>query len=158
MLVETQTELCKSNFGGKTVLECFEEAVALFKDRIAVVHQDSEISYDSLNKKANNLAFHLRNHIQPGALVGVYLNSSVEFLISILAILKAGAAYLPLDIETPSIRIETILNNSKPNLILTNAQFEHQLTFDKNRILNLDSVVLKEETQNIQPFQTCLTG
>ncbi|UCH95064.1 MAG: amino acid adenylation domain-containing protein [Candidatus Aminicenantes bacterium] len=78
------------------------------------------VTYKELNEKSNRLAHLLREkQIGPDSVVGLMLERSVEIIIGILAILKAGAAYLPLDSSFPGQRIQTMLNDSSVSLLLT---------------------------------------
>ncbi|MDT0125884.1 amino acid adenylation domain-containing protein [Paenibacillus sp. RRE4] len=106
----------------KRIHELFEEQVRITPDKIAVEHNDIQISYRELNSRSNQLARVLIKHnITSESLVGVMMGNSVEVVISILAILKAGAAYVPIDPDYPVERIEYILNNSGTKLIITNS-------------------------------------
>ncbi|ETT55846.1 non-ribosomal peptide synthetase [Paenibacillus sp. FSL H7-689] len=106
----------------KRIHELFEEQVLITPDKIAVEHNDIQMSYSELNSRSNQLARVLVKHnITSESLVGILLGNSVEVVISILAILKAGAAYLPIDPEYPVERVEYILNNSGTELIITDS-------------------------------------
>jgi len=72
------------------------------------------LSYTVLNEKANLLAQHLINQgAKPDDIIGIYLDKSLEVIVSILAILKVGATYLPIDTAYPDTRINYIIENSK---------------------------------------------
>ncbi len=104
----------------KTIVDLFEEQVAKTPDNIAVVLENEELSYRELNEKANNLARHLiQNDVKPNDIIGIFLHKSLEVVISMLAILKAGATFLPLDIDYPENRLNYIIDNSNPKVILT---------------------------------------
>jgi amino acid adenylation domain-containing protein len=108
----------------KTIPQLFEEQAALRSDKVAIVFKDDKITYDELNKKANQLAGLLRKKgIQSGAIVGIIAERSIEMIISILAILKTGGTYLPIDSDYPAERITYMLNNSETKLILTQKSF-----------------------------------
>ena len=105
----------------KTIVDLFEEQVEKTPDNIAVVFEDKQLTYRELNEKSNQLAtVLLNNNVNVGDVVGILLDKSLEVIISILGILKLGAAYLPIDISYPKERINYIINNSKSNVILTN--------------------------------------
>ena len=84
----------------------FEAAAAEFPERTAVTLATENLSYATLNQKANRLARYLnRQGLETGQRVGLYLNRTPEVVISILAILKAGGAYVPLDPGNPEERL-----------------------------------------------------
>lgn len=87
---------------------------------IALIFESSQLTYQELNEKANQLAHYLlQQQIQPGALVGLCVNRGIEMLVGLLAIFKSGAAYVPLDPGYPAPRLEYMLEDSGVNLILT---------------------------------------
>ncbi len=83
-----------------------------------------------MNEKANQLAhyMHLQN-IQHGDIVGIYLNKSLEVIVSMFAILKLGASFLPLDLDYPKERLNYILGNSEPKLILSSRNINKKINF-----------------------------
>lgn len=104
----------------KTVVDYFEEQVEKTPNNVALVFQNTTMTYIDLNKKVNSLARYLNaNHISSGSIVGIMVNRSFEMIISILAVLKAGAAYIPIDPEYPEDRIKYILSNSNCNALIT---------------------------------------
>lgn len=105
----------------KTIYQLFQEQVLITPDKAAVSFEGRILSYDELNKKSNQLARLLRNKgVLPDNIIGLAVAHSIEAVIGILAIIKAGAAYLPIDPEYPEDRIEYMLSNSNCKLILTN--------------------------------------
>src|SRR5207302_9551544 len=81
-----------------------------------------------LNQRANRLAHYLiEKGIGPESLVGVSLERSADMVAAIIAIWKAGAAYLPLDSEYPRARLEHMLNDAMPKLVLTKSKLQLQL-------------------------------
>jgi amino acid adenylation domain-containing protein len=127
----------------KTVLDFFEDQIDLYAQQIAITEHDRTITYQELNQKANGLAQQLQIcGVLPGTIVAIYLEPSIEFILSMLAILKAGAAYLPLDIETPEIRVEHILQDSKPIKIITSTHLATHLNKHKDSIIALNMQAL----------------
>jgi amino acid adenylation domain-containing protein len=98
----------------------FEKQVEKAPDTIAVVFEDEYLSFDHLNRRANQLARHLLSlGVSAGDLVAIYVDRSLELLISILGTLKAGAAYVPLDPEWPRDRLAFVLEQTCAPVILT---------------------------------------
>ncbi|HEV3076299.1 MAG TPA: condensation domain-containing protein, partial [Thermoanaerobaculia bacterium] len=90
---------------------------------VAVVAGSAELSYGELERRANRLAWQLRRlGVGEGSLVGVSLDRSVALLPALLAVHKAGAAYLPLDRELPRERLEMILEDAPPQVVLAESR------------------------------------
>jgi len=103
----------------KTIHELFEEQVAKAPDNIAIVKDDISLSYNKLNVKANQLANGLfKKGFSLGNKIGVLVDRSVESIITILGVLKAGCVYLPLEKESPQARLNYIIKDSDLNCIL----------------------------------------
>ena len=89
-------------------------------DAIAVSFQDDSLTYKALNDKANALATHLLSHIKnPNEIVGLGIDRSVNMIVGMLAILKAGCAYLPIDLEYPKDRINFMLKDAEVETLIT---------------------------------------
>ncbi|MEH2352884.1 MAG: AMP-binding protein [Nostoc sp.] len=81
---------------------------------------DQQLTYRELNTRANQLAHHLQAiGVEPEVLVGLCVERSVEMVIGLLGILKAGAAYVPLDPEYPTERLSFILEDTQARVLLT---------------------------------------
>ncbi len=102
-----------------TLNDWFEERAAHAPERIAVVHGNRSMSYEQLNERVNKLARLLRmKGVKPNSIVGVMVERSLDMIVGILAVLKAGAAYLPIDPELPDDRILYMLRDSEAVLLL----------------------------------------
>jgi amino acid adenylation domain-containing protein len=102
------------------VHELFEREAARAPERIALVCDEQQLSYAELNQKANRLAHHLRRlGIGPDQPVALCLRRSVEMLVGILGVLKAGGAYAPLDPSAPSERLNFMLAETEATVLLT---------------------------------------
>ena len=100
------------------VVQIFEEQVEKNPDNIAVIFENEKLTYRELNAKANSIAHFLKQKdIGKNDIVPVFMNRSIELIITILGIIKAGAAYLPIAVETPAERIDFILQNSKAKIV-----------------------------------------
>lgn len=112
----------------KTVSQLFEECVEQYGDRNAICFQSSSITYSELNAKANQLAHYLRKcGVGRNSLVAIYLERSIELIISILAVVKAGGVYIPLNKDDPGHRIRIILQDINPVKIITNNELHASL-------------------------------
>lgn len=109
---------------GHTLVEEFRKNAREYASCTAVVAPDGELSFGELEARSNQLARFLSGHgAGPGETVAVRLDRSVMVPVSLLAILKAGAAYLPLDPEYPAGRVEGMLEDASPVRLLTSAAF-----------------------------------
>ncbi len=102
--------------------ELFEQQVVLSPDATAVVHASGRLTYQELNTRANRLARHLRAlGVVPEARVAIYMDRSPEMVVALLATLKAGAAYVPLDPMYPPERLAAMMEDGSPVAVLTEA-------------------------------------
>lgn len=112
-------ETMEYDFLNKNIIDHFEEQVKRNPDAVAVVTTDETLTYGSLNSKANVIANYLREHgVGANDIVGVIISRSIEMIIAIYAIMKAGAAYLPMSVEYPQKRVEFIIADSGIKFIL----------------------------------------
>ena len=119
-LLEEFNDNAKSYPVTKTIHALFAEQVEKTPDRIAVVFENAQLKYCELNDQANQLALFLRKlGITNGSFVGILKERNPNYLIAILAILKAGAAYVPIDVTYPADRIRYMLLNSEVQVLLT---------------------------------------
>jgi amino acid adenylation domain-containing protein/non-ribosomal peptide synthase protein (TIGR01720 family) len=124
-----------------TVHTLFEIQAAQTPQQTALIFAGEPISYDTLNRRANQLARHLRRlGVGPDVLVGLSLERSVEMIVGILAILKAGGAYLPLDAAYPPERQAFMLQDGQVAVMLTHQSLCDNLpTNERMTVLCLDS-------------------
>ncbi|MEM1319020.1 MAG: amino acid adenylation domain-containing protein [Bacteroidota bacterium] len=113
----------------QTIVSLFEAEVARRPTAPALSYNNQTLRYAELNRQANQLAHHLRNQYQcrPGQLVALLMDRSTELLVSILGILKSGAAYLPLQSKNPWERNLAILKEAKVELLLTTTEYMFEL-------------------------------
>ncbi|MFD2168557.1 non-ribosomal peptide synthase/polyketide synthase [Tumebacillus lipolyticus] len=106
----------------------FEAQVEKTPDRIALAFEEERISYAELNARANRLARHLQQQgVQPDTLVGIFLDRSPEMIVSVLAVLKAGGGYVPLDPAYPADRLSYMLEDTQVPLIITQSELADRL-------------------------------
>jgi amino acid adenylation domain-containing protein len=119
--------------------QLFEEQVARTPKAIALEFEDLSLTYEQLNAKANQLARHLaRVGVQPGDLVGIYMERSAEMVVALLGIWKAGAAYIPLDPTFPRERLAFVFADSAVPILLTQAKLVQDLPVSDCRLVCVD--------------------
>ena len=107
-------------------------------DSVALVFENMHITYAFLNKESEKLASNIRSlNVQPNEIIGIYLDRSVELIIAILAVLKSGCTFVPLDPKNPSYRINFIIKESNPSLIITKKKYKKYI--NNNSIFCIDS-------------------
>jgi amino acid adenylation domain-containing protein len=110
------------------------------------------ITYRELNKKSGQFALVLKEKgIQPDTIVGIMAGRSIEMVIGILAILKAGAAYLSIDVEYPQKRIARMLADSSAKILVTTPGLSEK--FEKLLIVNCQLLIINEKTLSINNYQ-----
>jgi surfactin family lipopeptide synthetase C len=123
------------------IYHLFEQQVKRSPDRIAIVFEDQQLTYQELDDKANQLACYLQQlGVKAEVPVGIYLERSLEMSIAILGILKAGGAYIPIDPAYPLERVATILEDAQIKLILSQSRLETRLTLNQTKCINLDRI------------------
>jgi amino acid adenylation domain-containing protein len=124
----------------KCAHQFFEEQAAVHPDNLAVVSEDRQMSYRELNEQANQLAHHLRAlGVGRESLVGICMDRSAEMVVAILAAVKAGAAYLPLDPANPKDRLEFMIEDAQVEVLLSHSKLADHLPSTRVRRVLLDS-------------------
>ncbi len=127
------------SYSHKAMHEFFEEQVERDPDAVAAVFMDEHVTYRALNRRANWFARHLQElGVAPEALVGLYVERSIDMLVGVLSILKAGGAYVPLDPTYPQERIAYILEDTATSVLLTQQALVGGLPEHNARIVYLD--------------------
>jgi amino acid adenylation domain-containing protein len=133
----------------KCIHQLFEEQVEQTPDAVALVFEDQQLTYTELNTRANQLARHLQAlAVESQALVGLCVERSSEMVVGLLGILKAGAAYVPLDPRLPQERLTYMLNDSQVSVVLTQKHLQHLLPENDIQIVYLDSDWEKIDTHS----------
>ena len=119
--------------------QLFELQVSKNPDSPAVCYGDEQLNYRDLNARANQVAHRLQKmKIGPGSLVGVYMERSVDMITGFIAILKAGAAYVPLDRGYPRDRLAFMIEDTRMPVILTHETIAPELPQSSATLLCLD--------------------
>ncbi|HXQ73508.1 MAG TPA: condensation domain-containing protein, partial [Pyrinomonadaceae bacterium] len=125
-----------------SLAEGFEHAARQNPDAVAVTFEGEEVSYRELDRRSNQLAHHLRDlGVQTETRIGLFLERSVEMVVAILATLKAGAAYVPLEVSLPSERIAFMLEDAECTHVLTETRLSSQLAVSPACVITLDTEV-----------------
>ncbi|MFB6365310.1 amino acid adenylation domain-containing protein [Paenibacillus elgii] len=137
----------------KTVHQLFEEQAERAPERIAVVFEESRLTYRELNQQANRLARMLRAEgVQAGQLVGLMTERSIETIVGLFGILKAGGAYVPIDPEYPEERIRYMLEDSGAKLLLTQQRLRERASFAGKLALLDDEEIYDDDSSNLEPI------
>ncbi|HET9676631.1 MAG TPA: condensation domain-containing protein, partial [Solirubrobacterales bacterium] len=116
-----------------------EERVRQTPDAVAVELEESRLTYRQLDERANRLAHHLRRHgVGPETLVGLAMERSLDMLAGVIAVLKAGGGYVPLDPEYPKERLAHMLDDSRVPVLLTQEHLIERLPEHGARIVAVD--------------------
>ncbi|MDP4179622.1 MAG: amino acid adenylation domain-containing protein [Bacillota bacterium] len=133
-----------------TIHQLFENQAEKNPDNIAVVFEKKQLTYKELNEKANQLARLLcKKGVKSDSIVAIMFDRSIEMIVGILAVLKAGGAYLPIDPEYPPDRIGFMLNDSETNILLTHEKYAFDIRFD-GEIIKVDEAVYNGEVSNLE--------
>ncbi|HVF48754.1 MAG TPA: amino acid adenylation domain-containing protein, partial [Pyrinomonadaceae bacterium] len=120
--------------------ELFEAQAVRTPDAVALLSADGEVTYGELNARANQLAHYLRMQgVGAEVLVGLCVERSVEMIVGLLGILKAGAAYLPLDAQYPLERLAFMLEDAQVPVLLTQESLLDSLPAHWGQVVCLDS-------------------
>ena len=132
--------------------ELFEAQVKETPDSVAVVLGDDQLTYSELNRRANQLAHHLRRlGVGPDLPVGICVERSLEMIVGLLGILKAGGAYVPLDPEHPKERLAFMIEDSGASILVTESKLKKRLPKQGAGFVYLDSdwkAIAEEQEQN----------
>lgn len=122
----------------KTIHQLFEEQVRKTPNATAIVFEDKSLTYKELNEKANQLArLLIKKGVGRDFIVGIVSERSLEMVIAMIGVLKAGGAYLPIDSDYPKERIKYIIEDSNISIILTHRVLNSKVKFN-GEIINLD--------------------
>ena len=141
---QTQSSQPSSHVTGAFTETCvqqlFEAQVERTPEAVALVAGDERLTYAELNERANVLARRLRSlGVGPEARVALFLPRAAEMLVAVLAVLKAGGAYLPLDPAYPSARVAFMLEDAGARLLLTTAALRDRLPAHEAQVWLLDT-------------------
>lgn len=123
----------------KCIHQQFEEQVRKSPESVALVFENEQLTYSELNARANKLAHYLAGRgAREDSIVAICLERSVDLLVSVLAVAKTGATYLPLDPIFPKARLGLILDDAQPVLFITQYSLREQMPENKAELLYID--------------------
>ncbi|AEV98678.1 hypothetical protein A4D02_09040 [Niastella koreensis] len=146
--------------GDKTVAALFREQTALTPGKTALIAGDISIDYKELDKQSDKLAVYLREKygIKRGDFAGIMISRSEKLIIAILGILKAGAAYVPIDPAFPDERKDFILKDTGCKVLITQMEYAPDLHYFGGRLLEMDiEALMIAESDTIQYEDPCST-
>lgn len=130
---EYHAELC--------LQEQFEAQAARQPDAIAVQFADQVLSYQMLNERATHLAWVLQRYqVGPETIIGISMERSIALIVAVLGILKAGAAYLPLDSDYPQERLNLLIEDARVKLVLTDRRSGEKIARANAQVLCCDDI------------------
>ena len=133
------------DFGFTALPLLFEEHANECGDKTAAVFGSVKVTFTQLNQRVNRLTHHLLNiGIGAGSNLGICLDRSVDVLVSILAALKSGAAYVPMDLRNPRTRLQEIVKQCRFDFLITETSLAEQLEFDGVRQIVIDDQATQE--------------
>ena len=140
-----------------SVNQLFEKQVEKTPNGLAVIIKNKKLSYQELNRRANQLARYLRKlGVGPDSMVGIFVERSLEMIVGIMGILKAGGAYVPLDPAYPEERLAFMLEDTLTTVVLTQEHLVEKLSELTPRIVCLDAdweeFLSEENPQNLKTY------
>lgn len=132
--------------------QLFEQQVEKTPEAIALIFENQQLTYRQLNNRANKIAHYLQQlGVKPEVLVGICIERSIEMVVGLLAIVKAGGAYLPLDPAYPKERLAFMLADAQVPLLLTQQHLAQELPPHQAQVVCLDAdgqAIANESSEN----------
>ncbi|MCK8108989.1 amino acid adenylation domain-containing protein [Pseudoalteromonas sp. 2CM41L] len=149
LLVCQHDTVKNSNNEAVLIHELFENQAQESPEKVALEFADSTMTYGELNTKANQLAHYILacQNVTPDTLIGLCTERSMEMVVGILAILKAGAAYVPIDSSLPEERISYILQDTALTMVLTQSSSQKFLPKFTGKAVLLDDLLTSKENK-----------
>lgn len=158
LLTQTERHLCEVEWNNtqeypsnRCIHQLFEAHVEKTPDAVALTFADQQLTYQELNRRANQLAHHLQKlGVEPEVQVGICVERSLEMVIGLLGILKAGGAYVPIDPSYPPSRQAFILKDAQIRVLLSQQDVVTKLPEHQAQVICLDSdwITSQESTKN----------
>jgi amino acid adenylation domain-containing protein len=124
----------------KCIHQLFEAQVEKTPSDVAVIFENQQVTYQELNSRANQLARYLQEQgVKPDVIVGICMERSIEMVVGLLAIMKAGGAYMPLDPAYPKERLAFTLADSHVSVLLTHSRLVNNLPLHSAQVVSIDT-------------------
>lgn len=134
----------------ETVIQIFEKTVKQYPKQVAIIHDDAQCAFGTLNQLANQYARYLiEKNIQPGTVVGVMLNRTLDLLVALLAIFKIGGIYFPIDPAWPFTWKMHLIKNSQTHAVIANLTEQSDQQIELVKLLDINANVSNKETDNL---------
>ncbi|MGW8444292.1 amino acid adenylation domain-containing protein [Paenibacillus sp. S33] len=160
LITESEKELILNKFNhtqvsypeADLIFRLFEQQVERTPDQIALVLGNKKLTYRELNRRANQLGHTLRaKGVQANQIVGIMTERSLEMVVGILAVLKSGAAYVPIDPEYPEERTRHILSDSVSQILLLQRKLENKISYKGSKVFLDDEQHYSDKVDNLEP-------
>ncbi len=139
--------------------QLIEAQVSKNLEKIALIDENRQLTYQQLNQEANQLAHYLRQFdIQANSLIGICLGRSSDYVVTILAILKVGAGYLPLDPNYPSERLAFMLKDAQISILITHSQYISQLPDLDIKLIDLERERAQINQQRVENLKAQISS
>lgn len=132
----------------KSIVELFAEQVASNPQKPALSFKGEQATYEKLNQRANSVAnYLLKSNLDKRQPVGILAEASMDMVVGILGVLKAGLAYLPLDAEYPKKRLDFILKDSSASVVLTQKHLSYLLSGHAFGVQTIEEIIASESSE-----------
>lgn len=139
------------------VPQLVQQQAAIARGALAVQAGSHSVTYQELDQRSNQLSHYLSGiRVLPGAVVGLCLERSLDFVVAALAILKAGCAYLPLDPKAPTERLAMMLDDAKVSVVVTRSSVPQCLAAVTREVVPLDTRVAAISCCSLEPLSVCV--
>ena len=138
----------------KTIVELFQEQVLKNPNNVAVIYEDTQLTYEELNSKANTLANHLRElDITSDTLIPIMFDRSSLMIVAMLGVLKAGGAYLPIDSTYPESRIQYMMQDSGATLLVCDTK-NAPIGMSYAKIIDIEKLDYTKKNKNLESINS----
>lgn len=139
----------------KTVLDLFEEQVAKTPQKVAITYEGQELTYEELNIRSNQLGSYLQTRgVKSESLIGLCMEKSLDVMVGMFGIMKAGGTYVPIDPSYPTQRISYIIEDTDMEIIVGNAEVMEVLNFIEEDGPDIVQIDVEWETISQHPTDT----
>lgn len=140
------------------VHQLFEAHVIQNPHTTAVVYQDKKISYVELNTQANKVAHYLKHEgVEKDTLVAIYVERSIEMIVGLLGIFKAGGAYLPLDYNYPNKILNFMFKDSGADIVISQKKFSNNMPFKAKKVIFLEDILASPSPDSNENYKDNVT-